>query len=154
MLMKRKYFAVVLAVLLLALCAGCGSKDVAPADQQVAQVEVTGKVWFVHSLAGRDVAGDEHLTLEFLPDGTVKGSGGCNTFTGTYSLDGSTLQFGPFASTKKSCGPAMDEQEFTYLSFLNRVVGVKVDGDEMDLSMEGFFKPLRFSTSEPGGLFW
>jgi hypothetical protein len=31
---------------------------------------------------------------------------------------------------------------------------VKVDGDEMDLSMEGFFKPLRFSTSEPGGLFW
>jgi putative lipoprotein len=42
-------------------------------------------------------------TIEFTADGQVSGSAACNTFSGTYTTDGSALTFGGLATTKIGC---------------------------------------------------
>jgi len=148
---SRSLYWLPVFILTLVLVAGCGSKEPVAVNPEAVKNELVGKKWFCKELFRRDVRGDAPLTLEFKADGTVSGSGGCNAFTGAYTLEGNELHFAPLAATKKSCGPAADEQEFTYLSFLNRVTGVKVEGDELDLFIEGQLDSLHFTTSEGGG---
>jgi hypothetical protein len=69
-------------------------------------------------------------------------------------MEGTTLHFSSLAVVQeKTCGPSLDEQQFTYLSFLGRVASLKLDGDTLDLIMEESARPLEFSLSGPG-LFW
>jgi heat shock protein HslJ len=150
---KTKICLVVLTLFLLVAVAGCGSKDAAPANPENASLDLTGKVWIAHDLAGREIVGDEHLTLEFMADGTVKGHGGCDVFTGTYVLAGTALQFEGLEAGGKSCGPSADEQQFTYISFLKRVVKAQLDDGELELFMENNPRGMVFDTSGPG-LFW
>ncbi len=43
------------------------------------------------------------ITATFNPDGTVNGSGGCNNYTGGYTLAGDQISVGPLASTMMFC---------------------------------------------------
>lgn len=138
-------------LLILALAAGCGSKAPVEVNPEAVKKELVGKKWFCKEMFRRDVSGDVPLTLEFKEDGTVSGSGGCNAFSGTYAMEEGGLRFGPLAGTRKSCGPAADEQEFTYLSFLGRVTRAKVEEEELDLFIEGQLGSMHFTTSEGGG---
>ncbi len=111
-------------------------------------------MWKLQTLFSRDVVqGDQPLTLEFLEDGTFKGFGGCNSFSGKYSLEGEVMKFGPVVSTKKSCGPATDEQEYTFQTFLPLIQRLKVTDDELRLYNEEQPEPMLLTTGE-GGLFW
>ncbi|WP_419785144.1 META domain-containing protein [Pseudodesulfovibrio sp.] len=150
----RTLFCLSIFILLLSLAAGCGSKAPVEVNPDAVKNGIVGKKWFCKSIFERDVLGDQPLTIELKADGTVSGSGGCNTFTGTYTLEGDELKFGPLTSTEKACGGATGEQEFTYLSFLARVSRVEVDGDEMDFFVEGFLNSMHFSTSEGGFFLW
>lgn len=156
MVKNRAYAVFVLPVMLvtLVLAAGCGSKEPVQVDPDAIKNGLIGKVWICESLFERPVAGDNPLTLEFMPDGKVKGSGGCNTFTGEYYLASESLTFGPLAATKKYCGAAAGEQEYTYMTFLARIKKVKVDDDEMELYGDDTPVPMSFSTDGGGGLFW
>lgn len=152
--MKIHRFALAAAMLLtLLLSAGCGPSETPPVDPEVVRKELLGKVWICESLFGREVHGEAKLTLELLPDGTVKGNGGCNDFTGTYTLAGETLTFGPIMQNKQFCGAAAGEQEFSYFSFLGQVKTFKVDGDELELFDDTSGEPMSFSTGE-GGFLW
>jgi heat shock protein HslJ len=87
-----------------------------------------GKTAFV------SVVADTSLTALFGPDGSVSGSAGCNTFTGTYTVDGDKLTIGPLASTRKFCSP--DEvmtQEADYLAALGSSVSFQNDGVNLTL---------------------
>lgn len=58
------------------------------------------------------------VTVFFGPDGAVYGSGGCNNYNSTYTLEGSNLTVAsPIASTMMACEKGM-EQETTYLAAL------------------------------------
>jgi len=134
--------------------AGCGSGKTIPTDPGAVRNALVGTIWNCESLFRREVRGNVPLTLEFLADGTVRGNGGCNDFSGPYSLNGENLTFGQLTSTKKTCGPAADEQEYTYLSFLPTITKVKVDGDEMELFKDTDPEPMVFGSQKGGGLFW
>jgi heat shock protein HslJ len=41
--------------------------------------------------------------IGFAEDGTVSGFAGCNTFSGSYTVEGSALRLGPLATTKIGC---------------------------------------------------
>jgi heat shock protein HslJ len=81
------------------------------------------------------MAGTEKATLVFGSDGQVSGSGGCNSFSGTYTTtepDG--LTFGPLAATEKACldGDAMQiEQE--YFAALANVTTYQLEGATLTL---------------------
>ena len=48
--------------------------------------------------------------VTFTPEGQAHGSGGCNRFSGGYTLAGKTLNIGPLATTKMACVAAVMEQ--------------------------------------------
>jgi len=151
-----KYTFVVLPVLAVSLLmlAGCGSHEIPPMDTATVQKELSGKVWNLQALFSREIEDEEApLTLEFLADGTVKGFGGCNSFSGKYTLDGEELTFGPMMSTKKSCGPATDEQEYTFLTFLAQIKRLKIEEDELELYSDQQAVPMLLTTGG-GGLLW
>ena len=140
-------------LLSLLLAAGCGSKEPVNVDLDSLKKELTEKTWYCQQIFNREVHGDNPLTLKFMADGTVTGSGGCNEFKSTYTLAEGGIGFGPFTSTEKSCGAAADEQEYTYLSYLARIHKFILDGDELELFTESEAEPMLFSTSEGGGFF-
>ena len=46
------------------------------------------------------------------------GSAGCNTYNGTYTVDGSSISFGPLATTKMACPVADTAVETAFLAGL------------------------------------
>ena len=81
------------------------------------------------------VLGGTALTMAFSADGKVSGSAGCNNYTGTYASNGSTLAFGPAATTRKMCAePArIMEQEQQFLKALESVATTRQEGDRLEL---------------------
>lgn len=59
------------------------------------------------------------ITANFNPDGTVNGSGGCNNYTGGYTLAGDQISVGPLASTMMFCETGSQE-ETAYLAALQQ----------------------------------
>ncbi len=60
-------------------------------------------------------------TLKFEADGKVAGFGGCNSFFGSFTLDGRTIKIGDVGTTRKLCEEGM-ELENAYL----KVLGIEV----------------------------
>jgi heat shock protein HslJ len=82
----------------------------------------------------RSVAPDTHLTADFAADGGISGSTGCNSFHGDYTLDGTKLDIGPLAATKKACPSAeASKQEAGYLAALESAVRIQQIGPELTL---------------------
>jgi heat shock protein HslJ len=146
------------AALLLALLAGlgaCGTHEAPVLNENAIRQALVGKTWTLRTIVSRDFDDDPALTLKFNADGTVEGFGGCNAFTGTYTLNDDYLEFGPLASTKKSCGPIKGEREYTYMTYLATVrrVDTQTGPDELVLLTENQSE-LKFTSGESGGLFW
>ena len=86
-------------------------------DDGTTEDPLAGTTWQVRSYYNAAAAGGMasplggvQLTAEFrgstkAEDSAVAGSAGCNTYQGSYTLDGDSLVFGPFASTMMFCGP-------------------------------------------------
>jgi len=77
--------------------------------------------------------------LTFGDDGTVSGTAGCNTFHGSYTLDGDNLKIGPLAATQKFCAdPAgVMDQEHAVMSALEKATLVAVAGSGFKLNDDG-----------------
>ena len=76
------------------------------------------------------------ITMTFGDDGTVAGTGGCNTYTGTYAPtpDGG-LTFGPIAATARACAdPDVDATEQAFFAALPQVTGYRIDGLQLTLT--------------------
>lgn len=80
------------------------------------------------------VAGTE-VTAEFADDGTVSGSGGCNTYTGTYTAEGEALTVGPLATTLTACSEpeGVEQQEAQFLAAMERATTYRVEGTTLEL---------------------
>ena len=64
----------------------------------------------------------------------VAGSGGCNTYNGTYTVDGTALDFGPLVATKMACADqAVSQQESSYFAALDKVATFAFNGDRLEL---------------------
>jgi heat shock protein HslJ len=80
------------------------------------------------------VASGSTVSIAFGTDGRASGSAGCNNFTAGYTVDGSSLRFGPAAATRKMCPEAgVMEQEATFLKALESVATARVEADRLEL---------------------
>lgn len=76
------------------------------------------------------------LTADFSADNKISGSAGCNTYSGTYRLDGQSLTIpGPLATTMKACAGDVMAQETVFLTNLQAVAGYKLDNVEPQLHL-------------------
>jgi heat shock protein HslJ len=51
------------------------------------------------------------ITAVFASDGTLSGSGGCNQYNSTYTLQDDQMTIGPVASTQMACATGMDAEQ-------------------------------------------
>ncbi|MEX1336357.1 MAG: META domain-containing protein [Candidatus Limnocylindrales bacterium] len=106
----------------------------------VAQEETTpeGRTWQLTAYADDATASVPfyiQATL-LLEDGTASGSTGCNSFSGTYAIDGSELSFGEtFATTRAACPEETTAAvEDGYLAALPRAAAWEIEGDQLRLT--------------------
>ncbi len=86
------------------------------------------------------------LTVVFAADFTLSGNGGCNPYSGNYSLSGNTIAVGPLATGLASCGEEVDQQEQQYFSLLRSVTSYQLIETQLVL-YSGGQEVLRFNRS-------
>ena len=81
------------------------------------------------------ILADTEITATFTEDGQVAGSGGCNSYNGAYTVDGSIIEVGPLATTRKLCGSpdGIDDQEAQYFAALDAATTYTILGSELEL---------------------
>ncbi|AUH66571.1 YbaY family lipoprotein [Paracoccus zhejiangensis] len=83
--------------------------------------------WLAEDIGGGGVIDNAQSVLELAADGTVTGSGGCNRMTGTAVIEGDALSFGPIASTRMGCVPALGNQETKFFAALAATRNWQID---------------------------
>lgn len=74
------------------------------------------------------------LTVRFGRDGSLTGSAGCNTFRGTYEVDGGSIAVPPAASTEMMCmDEGVMERERQLLDALSAASTWEIAGDRLQL---------------------
>jgi heat shock protein HslJ len=103
---------------------------------------LTGTAWQVRSLVSPEAVSTSAAleqgkpTLTIATDGAVSGSTGCNQFTGHAKVSGTTVEFGPLATTRSACVGGLDEVERAVLQVLNGKMQTKIDADELRLTRD------------------
>jgi len=77
---------------------------------------------------------------------SVTGSGGCNRLTGSYSVSGSRLSFGPIASTRMACASGMQNEQ-SFLNVFARVRSWRISGQTLELLDDRGNSLARFDTA-------
>jgi putative lipoprotein len=95
---------------------------------------LVGPVWIAEDIGGRGVVDRSRTSLSFDADGRASGLGGCNRFTGSYTLQGDRLRFGPMAGTMMACPPALAEQEQRLHAAFAAVRGWRIDNGLLHLT--------------------
>lgn len=86
------------------------------------------------------------LSAFFGAEFTLSGDGGCNAFSGSYSLSGSAIVINPLAAGLASCGEAVDQQEQQYFSLLRSATSYEIIENQLIL-YSGGQEILRFNRS-------
>lgn len=99
---------------------------------------LAGTSWQLTSIGGRDVMtpqeGEQMPTLTFGSDGTLSGHGGCNSFSGSYTLSDDTLTVSELVSTRRACrGRALMQQEREFLAALGSASAFRVEDGQLVL---------------------
>ena len=87
---------------------------------------IHGTRWVVGQLGAVRTTGPRP-SFTFALDKTLNGSGGCNQFSGTYTLNGDRLAIDTGAGTLRACEPRLMKQEASFLKMLGEVASAAVD---------------------------
>jgi heat shock protein HslJ len=96
---------------------------------------------------------DTTITLNFDEEGQLFGSAGCNNYSGSYELDGRSLNIGPLASTRMAClEDGVMEQESAFLEALQAAHSISLIEDRLTITYAGgelHFVPQEESEALP-----
>ena len=100
----------------------------ATADASVSVVDappdnpLLGTAWqlisYYNGTADQPVVQGSTVTANFGAKSEMAGSGGCNTYSASYTVNGSQITIANVVSLKISCGPELDQQEAAYFALL------------------------------------
>lgn len=86
-----------------------------------------GQEWVIEDIAGRGLMDGSHVTLQFLADGRLAGSAGCNRIVGSYVSQEGQLAIEPVGATMMVCPEALMSQERTLLELLPKIQSYRID---------------------------
>ena len=131
--------ALAVAALAIALsAAACGSSAATPSPVASGPLDLNGTSWLLLRYLSPDgtsatVPAAVTPIISFA-DGTASGSGGCNTFTAPYTLEGDQLEMGPLATTMIACEEPIAGVEAAYFAALDVVNrAAMLDSGELQL---------------------
>jgi len=141
--MNRKT-AVIWAILVLTALGltACSAITVEPAPAEPPRVEAaaTGlenRPWRLVSYANAQsetvTAQEEPAAVVTFEDGGVGGTSGCNSFFGSYTLDGDGIVIEQIGSTLMACPDPLMQQEQDFLAALSAAAGYAIDGETLQL---------------------
>jgi putative lipoprotein len=113
-----------------------GGPDDEDVDRPPSHAPLENTYWTLVRIGDRTVTPPRnrrppHLVLE-PKEQRVRGSGGCNTLGGPYTLDGSQLRFGRLFTTRMACVEGMDV-EARFFEMLEQVRAWSVSGERLEL---------------------
>lgn len=84
--------------------------------------------------------------------GKVSGNSGCNTFTGTYTLDGEKITISQLATTMMACGDIQMALETAFTTAMSKVATWSISGDTLELKTAEGKVGLKFAAVEAPAL--
>lgn len=127
-------------VVLTAACSGAGSGSDGRSDDSTTgggALDLTGS-WRLDEGTGPggdvEIIPTARVTMEVDAESGVTGSASCNRYSGTVVVDGSSVRFGPIATTRMACAPRPAAAETAYLAALDDVDAGSRTGDELTLT--------------------
>ena len=143
------------ALLLLAgTLVACGGRTEAvpePKAPESVQPALADTSWNLTSLQGNEVLPGTMVTAVFGQYNTLTGSAGCNEYSTSYQVDGSSISIGSVVTTKMSCPEpeGIMVQENAYLAILENLATYRIQGDQLDLSSVDGELVATFAASSP-----
>ena len=102
-----------------------------------ANLSLEGTAWQLSTLIQDETASsllvESQITAEFA-DGEINGTAGCNSYFGSYEIDGDKITFSGFATTRKACPKEIMEQERSYLAALQTAERITIDGQTLTIT--------------------
>jgi heat shock protein HslJ len=126
-----------------------------PEGSQPSETGLENTQW---TLASFGSAGAEQPLVEgseitlMLGGGQAGGSGGCNSYGGTYQVDGNSIRFDEIIRTERACADQrVTEQEQRYFQALETASEYQVEGDRLRITYNGGEGLLIFESAPAGG---
>ena len=131
--MKSIYLLMTTLVLISSACT--------PAQQGAVTLAVPSS-WKLESFgvsgAETPVIPDSNITLEILNNGQIGGSGGCNSYSASYEIQGNTLAVKDLVSTLMACMENnVSEQETQFFDALKSASKFEISGDRLIIYDDG-----------------
>jgi heat shock protein HslJ len=124
------------------IAAGCAGTEAEPAPPLA---ELVGATWRAETIAGRPVMDNAASTLTFVSAERVAGLAACNRYSGPLRIADGRVAVGPLAATRMACAPALMDQETRFLTTLERVERIRLDGPFLLLHATGDSEPTRLT---------
>jgi len=134
-------------ILIAALLAACAAAE--PDQSPAAGAALPGTGWVLTSLNGDTLIEGTQITLSF-GEGSLEGSGGCNTYRGSYTASEDSLHVSDLYWTEMAClePEGILDQELAYLNALNTVASYQADAGRLELYDEDGIQILVFGPKE------
>jgi heat shock protein HslJ len=131
-----KVTAVLLAGVVVVALAACGGSSAGSNPLSNTQWQVTDYANPAQPTGMSTVLLRSTLTAEFSADGKISGSAGCNSYSGTYTVQGESLTVSsPLAVTMMMCAEDVMAQETVFLTNLQAVKGYKLEENGQKLHL-------------------
>jgi heat shock protein HslJ len=114
------------------LIGGCAGASTTPPDGSGTGPGLDGRTFLSTGIEGRILVAGSRITIAFR-DGQISASGGCNSMSGPYRIDGDHLVAGSLATTEMGCDEPLMAQD-TWLAELLGEATIAIDGDTLVLA--------------------
>lgn len=123
--MATRHRMPVAATILIICLSSCG--------QPAGNIDLEGTQWMLVDMAGQPPLPDSGVTIAF-EDGQVRGHMSCNSFSGSYSLSGNSLEFGMLMTTLMACtDDALMQQEHRMFELMGLVEEAQIVDGQLHL---------------------
>lgn len=105
--------------------------------------KLIGTQWLLEDLAGEGVLDRLQTTLQFDDGGRISGFAGCNSYFGSYQINGNSFRVTQIGSTFKMCPSAVMNQETRFLIIIEKAQQISLENDFLFIESPDFTRPLK-----------